>query len=524
MRLKHLWIEKFKSLVDFEITFDHESPYSVLVGRNGSGKSNLFEAMVLIFDCLERGVNPPFGYQLSYTCHNRLVKIDSDPKRERSKTEYWVSKEGSEETLESVTSKQFHLDKTNCKTRLLPEFVFGYYSGCCERFKHPFDVYQQEYNERLRKLDTSESLARRFLYGDLSYAELIIVALWAHSQKKQGRSPVLKYLGIRGLSNVSLKLKPPKRFDPDQHDPNSMGLCGLMREFTAEIDFIVLSKPSSETSVIHGTSKEMRKHYLLSKYGLKKLAAFAEKRDTNLFSLLLSAQQEGILESVSFTLKLNCGTHILVDDLSEGEKQFLLVMGMLRFSEHEQALFLLDEPDTHLNPRWSAQYLETVEKELGHQPKSQIVLATHDPLMLMDLDGSQVQVLDRDTKTGKVSATPFKFNPKEMGVDGLLTSKLFGLQATIGTELQALLAERATLISKGKARSTKDNERLKSLTSELSQKGFSRVDDDPIYASFLAAMARRADWSRPALTPEQKAEQERIADEILAEVSPEGDG
>jgi len=35
---------------------------------------------------------------------------------------------------------------------------------------------------------------------------------------------------------------------------------------------------------------------------------------------------------------------------SEGEQQLLLVLGLLKFTAEEEALFLLDEPDTHLNP------------------------------------------------------------------------------------------------------------------------------------------------------------------------------
>jgi hypothetical protein len=111
-------------------------------------------------------------------------------------------------------------------------------------------------------------------------------------------------------------------------------------------------------------------------------------------------------------------------------------------------------------------------------------------------------------------------DPKDMGVDGLLTSKLFGLQATIGTELQSLLAERANLIGIGNDRTTEQDTRLERLTQELSQKGFARVADDPIYARFVAAMAKREDWTRPVLTPHEMDEQERIADEILAEVMP----
>jgi ABC-type multidrug transport system ATPase subunit len=44
-------------------------------------------------------------------------------------------------------------------------------------------------------------------------------------------------------------------------------------------------------------------------------------------------------------------------EVSDGEKQLLTVLGMMRFAAHDQSLFLLDEPDTHLNPAWKWNYL-----------------------------------------------------------------------------------------------------------------------------------------------------------------------
>ena len=44
-------------------------------------------------------------------------------------------------------------------------------------------------------------------------------------------------------------------------------------------------------------------------------------------------------------------------DLSDGGRQFLMVLGLIRVARGKHALFLLDEPDTHLNPVWQHLYL-----------------------------------------------------------------------------------------------------------------------------------------------------------------------
>ena len=66
MRLNQVWINGFKNLNDFSLSFDQASPYTVLVGQNGSGKSNLIEALVYLFSELDSQSPAPFDYQITY--------------------------------------------------------------------------------------------------------------------------------------------------------------------------------------------------------------------------------------------------------------------------------------------------------------------------------------------------------------------------------------------------------------------------------------------------------------------------
>ena len=47
MRIKSLWLKEFKNLRDFDVIFDDGHPVSVIVGRNGTGKSNLLRVLVV---------------------------------------------------------------------------------------------------------------------------------------------------------------------------------------------------------------------------------------------------------------------------------------------------------------------------------------------------------------------------------------------------------------------------------------------------------------------------------------------
>jgi recombinational DNA repair ATPase RecF len=49
MRLKRVFISHYKNLRDFTLNFDGDSFIDMFVGKNGTGKSNLFEALAEIF-------------------------------------------------------------------------------------------------------------------------------------------------------------------------------------------------------------------------------------------------------------------------------------------------------------------------------------------------------------------------------------------------------------------------------------------------------------------------------------------
>ena len=81
MRIDELRVEAFKNLRNIRVHFDRESPYTVLVGENGSGKSNLLEALALIFRSLDLDEEAPFSYELKYRCRNHDVAVQAKENR-----------------------------------------------------------------------------------------------------------------------------------------------------------------------------------------------------------------------------------------------------------------------------------------------------------------------------------------------------------------------------------------------------------------------------------------------------------
>ena len=76
MRIDRLKVKDFKNLKDFKIDIDESQLTSVFIGCNGAGKSNLLEAVVIIFRDLDlNAVTKEFSYEIIYKCFDCTVQI-----------------------------------------------------------------------------------------------------------------------------------------------------------------------------------------------------------------------------------------------------------------------------------------------------------------------------------------------------------------------------------------------------------------------------------------------------------------
>jgi hypothetical protein len=181
-----------------------------------------------------------------------------------------------------------------------------------------------------------------------------------------------------------------------------------------------------------------------------------------------------------------------------------------------------NEPDTHLNPIWKLRYFDDIEGVLKQDGEammhgaSQVLITTHDPMMIGSLKREQVHILRR-LADRTVVETPEE-HPQGMGVTGLLKSEMFGLSSTLDMETERRLFRRNELFVK-EPRTVEEDAELLRLSSELSDLGFSTADfRDPDYALFVRRMAQHRRFRKPTLSPEDQAEQSRLADEIIDEI------
>ena len=245
-----------------------------------------------------------------------------------------------------------------------------------------------------------------------------------------------------------------------------------------------------------------------------------------------------LIDEVRITVKKRDehGGKVSFTQLSEGELQMLTVLGLMRITREDHCLFLLDEPDTHLNPIWKLRYFDDIEGVLEqpsdftlsgrlmldsstYQVQSQVLITTHDPMMVGSLRREQVHIL-RPEGNRTVVQTPYE-HPQGMGVAGLLKSELFGLPSTLDPQTLDDLQRRNELIAKkaSEGLTAEEEGELQRLRRYLEELGFSREYRDPMYQLFVEKMYNaKSQPINKLLTPEELAEQEALAEAIIREL------
>ena len=374
MRLDRLRIKEFKNLRDFDVDFDETSPYTVLVGQNGSGKSNLIEALVAIFRNLDLGEPAPFGFELAYRCRGFDVHIEAGARGDAPT--YRVDGKG-------IAKSKFMEPTVGGRPAYLPRFVFGYYSGPSNRLQGYFEKHQEQfYRELIRRDREPGDLPLRPLFcAQPLHGQFVLLAFYSQDDPT-AREFLREHLGILGLDSILFVMKEPP-WNSKEGDPRFWNAYGTVQEFLDKLFATALAPMRLERRIELGFRKTTALEYLY--LFIKDAESFRDLvakygRQQDFFKTLESTYISELLVEVKTTVKVpGHEGSITYRELSEGEQQLLLVLGLLRFTREDESLFLLDEPDTHLNPLWSVQYLNFIEQIVGPQVNSHIVMATHDP-------------------------------------------------------------------------------------------------------------------------------------------------
>lgn len=527
MRIKKLWIEEFKNLRNFEITFGNYLT-TVFIGRNGTGKSNLLEAIAIIFRDLDLELRNKdalqFEYLIEYECRGKYIVVDANPSQTQKKKVEQLTLNGKLTATRrtarlSISVNGNHKSMKHFfgnKGEYLPNHVFGYYSGPTNRLAQHFSYHQEKFDREQR--EGEERPLRPLFFALPVHSQFVLLAYFIYSEP--GDSEFLEnFIGVDHLESVRFVIQKPDWAKLKSSQDPFWGAIGLPREFLEKI-FRVAQAPARDN--VDGPNEKLYLH-ITNISDLEEIAFIeGEKtyRKREFFKDLDSLYISRLISEVRISVrKVGTDDILTFSELSEGEQQLLVVLGLLKFTSDRETLFLLDEPDTHLNPIWKLDYLRLIEPIVGDDTKCQLLLATHDPIVVGGCLKEQVRVLDFESgeRSGNIYWRKPNEDPRGMGVAALLTSDVFGLRSQLDLKTLQDLDRKRELDQKDEL-SPDEKEELKQLTEQLVGLDFTKTARDPLYEPFVEAMTQALEEEQlnlPVLTPEQQERQRQLAFETI---------
>ncbi|MFH1734062.1 MAG: restriction system-associated AAA family ATPase [bacterium] len=149
------------------------------------------------------------------------------------------------------------------------------------------------------------------------------------------------------------------------------------------------------------------------------------------------ASDERIIRFKDFWLKKkDVSEPILLKSLSDGEHQLLHSMGLCLLFKNTQSLFLLDEPETHFNPDWRANFITRLYQSFNDSDGHEMLVTTHTPFLISDSKPEKVMVFNK--ADGVVSVSHPDYNTMGASINKI-TMATFGKHETISGHAQAML-------------------------------------------------------------------------------------
>lgn len=478
MKIKKLWVSKYKNIEDVELNFNTQL-ISLFVGKNGLGKSNIIEILALIFRQLDIVKSEKelkdwcaqnFQFEIIYESQGREVTINTRSKE----TDFLHAKTLSNPSMVVDDFSTFNA----LKNEFLPTYIIGYYSGENKRVKEIVKRQEQvEYDLLLKQARNPDreypDKMRRMLFSENHHAKMILLTLCVYSKIEKYESLLNEllqtYLKIESVPEFWIKFNnPPWKYENiggvnkgvehivaniqagDQRP--FWNLAGKTNKLlTAFYNFqLNISEPVSYPN--EGDDKDERPYVEevldfaeLSLGDFSKEVVKVFDTPMKFFDALETTDFIGAFGDIRLRVK-KTDTSDLIDyeDFSEGEQQLLTVIGLVLLFGSNDTLFLLDEPDTHLNPKWQRDYVKLLTDFNLDDNNSHILVATHSPLIVQAAEEADIFLFKPGTDNIVIDNNSHTIH--NWRIDQVLASEYFEFISTRPPALDNYMAIRERII------------------------------------------------------------------------------
>ena len=156
------------------------------------------------------------------------------------------------------------------------------------------------------------------------------------------------------------------------------------------------------------------------------------------------------------------------DEFSDGEQMVLGRMALFQLLENEDdALLLLDEPETHFNDKWKREIVDIIDGAI-RRTAADVLIATHSAIVLTDVFNEEIVLMERRDSTAvarTVEDKTFASDPSELMI------RIFGADDSVGQRAREYIE---SLLKQAQG-TPADIQRIKALVERLGS-GFYRSE------------------------------------------------
>lgn len=349
-RLKSVYIKDYKNIQDQTFDFSSNTGYIALIGLNGSGKSNLLEAISIIFNGLFNKKAIPFEYEIKYDIDGHIY--------ERKK----------------LSAKKDGL-RVKDEDMQYPSSIIACYSGEDLRLWHVAyeDYYMQYFKDAVR----NKSFSPQIVYINKYCWKIAFISLLC-SAKDSVKDFLKNVFSIDDIISVDIHIEADAEKREKFADHAACRWYDRIKELQDEDDHQLINARTLATTdmMIYGAQNADIAPYYVFQYLY--LLALPEK----------NVEKGQAIDKLITDLDISING-VSFDNLSEGEKKLILIETITQILGDENSLVLLDEPDAHVHIENKKKILETITQYNG-----QTILTTHSPIFIDMMNQEDIRYIE----------------------------------------------------------------------------------------------------------------------------------
>lgn len=430
---------------------EKNGPYStVIIGPNGTGKSQLLRLIADIFEDLAYLVSHPekkkgrlnYSYQLKIVNDDKTYLVDykSGISLDLTKSKLQKLKKL---TIHNITDNQSPVElELSVLKRIIPCNILANGFLVNDKFRFQSRNSPSNFYKYLGVRDTAGTARTR------TFVKSIISFILQEVVSKDKMNDLRKIISYIGYDDQYLMINYMARYKQSFFTGNL-----TVKEFSALFDDFkkfsnrdaepygvnyyknVIKNNADITKRIVALLNELSVDFFLNSSKKNKLAfnILTNQRVNDKLSLFEHLLRLDLIASpsIAFRKKSNLPTapDVEVEKFSSGEFQLLASLIALRVSVTPKSLVLIDEPEISLHPNWQMSYVDMLKQIFDDTHSIHFIIATHSHFIISDLKKETSEIIKLDKIKEQLVYYSIKGNTFGQSAENILYN-VFGLRTT----------------------------------------------------------------------------------------------